>query len=365
MYRSASPAGNSSGYIYRRRVPNEKMLISNADEDEQDVYQGLSYIMTPNTYSVPNLSTLQHLNNHIWSLVAMHAYKNNRPSHHINVIGQGSYGVAVKLPMNLEVSRMLVSMLRSMHNVRYSDFPSDAKAIVLKFEVLNGTKYEFFNRVLRESQIHQYLFEACAPSPCNINKMTAKWCGKTVVPAFYFSGLLAPSATHVTCMGVAPGESVSSFRRSHKGLLPLAAFRAIEKAVSVMYHLGVIHGDLHDANIFITKAPPYKATIIDFGLAMRIPPHKKHFVAKKLGEGNVDGAWYDPEMGLQHNANRIMANRLYTAYNPDGKMMRLLYQAVTRNVKLYCKPKPTKKKRKILKNSARSFGTSSKKRKNL
>lgn len=327
--------GNDSGIPYRRKVPGGGKGVPSRPHSYSRTHiygssvnypdSKVSYSGVSKNINYPQLAYIR--------ILARFGYPQEKAMT-AQVVGRGLFGTVIRLPLTNETNSVLWRLYTHVTNRRQrKHFPipdvGSVDAIVLKFQTY-GDEFDntedFLHQMTREASIHQHLSSACKPSPTNNGK--TQWCGSDIVPNFYFSGMVPKYGTYVTCMGVAEGEPLRKFRAAHMGVIPTDAFQAVVQAVKIMFLLGVIHGDMHENNVFITKRPPYKVTIIDFGYAIRIPASKKAFVVRKLKENNLNGLWYDPDMGLQRNSNRTMHSRGFTVYHADGKVLRFL-QSVT------------------------------------
>jgi serine/threonine protein kinase len=116
----------------------------------------------------------------------------------------------------------------------------------------------------------------------------------------------------------------------------LKMYTQIELIICTLWLSGFTHGDLHLDNLLVTKDKSnvtYK--LIDFGFAMKIPEPFVKLVAegitKMIKERSVQSfadLWTKDSVGgvrLVNYSNRVLKGRGFEWYNPDYKMLQLLY----------------------------------------
>jgi Phosphotransferase enzyme family len=92
-------------------------------------------------------------------------------------------------------------------------------------------------------------------------------CIKEYAPKHFFS--IIDGADTITVMSYAPGIPLKKTRATPR------LYLAVERAVLAMWAAGLVHSDLHDANILVKENAPGRyptVTIIDFGLAFPMSP---------------------------------------------------------------------------------------------
>ncbi|GAQ92461.1 Protein kinase-like protein containing BRO family, N-terminal domain [Klebsormidium nitens] len=153
----------------------------------------------------------------------------------------------------------------------------------------------------------------------------AKVRGSEVVPPIFYAGLLdggEKGMVFITVMGEAPGVVLREFLTRRSNRLTGFEYALIERAILTLWLLGVVHADLHEANIFIDEKSE-KVTIIDFGYALILPKARATQVRTALDQGaNMNTLWNDKKTGLRMNVNAIQAGRRYDWYNPEAKAAR-------------------------------------------
>jgi serine/threonine protein kinase len=178
-------------------------------------------------------------------------------------------------------------MYRSMDNRdKTPSFPRQTpRVVIFKVERCNYKKTSwpgFLQKKLYEAHIHRYL---------STHSKTAH-----IVPPYYFSGTL--DNHFVTCMGAVEGRSLTGVFRDfgYTDLEPI--YNALEKTVKDLWASGVVHGDLHGKNIIVDKRNGrWTVTLLDFGLAMFIPPKIHEAVLGMIEKGNVQNVWETTGLG--------------------------------------------------------------------
>ena len=231
-------------------------------------------------------------------------------------IGKGSNGSIYKV--DTTDPSFLGDMYRSMDNRDKTPlFPHQTpRVVIFKVERCNYKKKnwpEFLQKKLYEAHIHRYL--------CTHSK-TAH-----IVPPYYFSGTL--DNHFVTCMGAVEGRSLTGVFRDfgYTDLEPI--YNALEKAVKDLWASGVVHGDLHGKNIIVGKKNGrWTVTLLDFGLAMFIPPKIHEAVLGMIEQGNVQNVW--ETTGLGKFARSQMAKGGYPFFYENSSSLQFFKRATAR-----------------------------------
>ncbi|AGE49286.1 PBCV-specific basic adaptor domain-containing protein [Acanthocystis turfacea Chlorella virus Br0604L] len=224
----------------------------------------------------------------------------------------------------------------------FNDFPDVGSKVVVKVvtQQKQYTDDEFFAEVSRENVVHKEL----SVGHCyKIPDATRARCISEFVPKFYLSFVLGGPKKHscVTVMAPAGNMSLKDYlqdlKKAHaSGEKVLELYTQIELILCTLWLSGFTHGDLHLDNLLVTKDKSnvtYK--LIDFGFAMKIPEPFVKLVAegitKMIKERSVQSfadLWTKDSVDgvrLLNYSNRILKGRGFEWYNPDYKMLQLLY----------------------------------------
>lgn len=224
----------------------------------------------------------------------------------------------------------------------FNEIPDVGSKVVVKVvtQQKQYTDDEFFAEVSRENVVHKEL----SVGHCyKIPDATRARCISEFVPKFYLSFVLGGPKKHscVTVMAPAGNMSLKDYlqdlKKAHaSGEKVLELYTQIELILSTLWLSGFTHGDLHLDNLLVTKGKSnvtYK--LIDFGFAMKIPEPFVKLVAegitKMIKERSVQSfadLWSKDSVGgvrLVNYSNRVLKGRGFEWYNPDYKMLQLLY----------------------------------------
>lgn len=184
---------------------------------------------------------------------------------------------------------------------------------------------------IHEAQVHAYLNRptSCVNMPCT----TQKVCSAPYVPRFYMGGIDVEHGVFVLVMGIVAGVSpLASLIDQRK--ITAQMYVDVEKALITLWLLGVVHGDMHRENILV-RASDSRPFIIDFGLAVVLPrslrPLLRHSVTNALTSSSTsvaNAAWYKRNMLGTYVNSVVFHKRKFKWYNPDGKLLRLLWNSV-------------------------------------
>ncbi|AGE60211.1 PBCV-specific basic adaptor domain-containing protein [Acanthocystis turfacea Chlorella virus WI0606] len=224
----------------------------------------------------------------------------------------------------------------------FDEFPDVGSKVIVKV-VTQQKQYsddEFFAEVSRENVVHKEL----STGHCyKIPDATRARCISEFVPKFYLSFALGGPKKHSCVTIMAPAGTVTlkdyiqDLKKAHaSGEKVLELYTCIELIVCTLWLSGFAHGDLHLDNLLVTKDKnnvSYK--LIDFGFAMKVPEPFVKLVAegitKMIKEKSVQSfadLWTKDSVGgvrLVNYSNRILKGRGFEWYNPDYKMLQLLY----------------------------------------
>ena len=229
--------------------------------------------------------------------------------------------------------------------------PRQGTAIVVKIATRapSADKLGFIeDNVIEAARHHDLAHAKCVPM-----RGMHDLCVSDVVPRLYFAGLVEKpgrGGLYVTVMGVAPGVTVRALgnggrdardtRTRHEPAVDMVdVYLKLERAACAMWAHGVVHGDLHLKNAMYDPATQ-RLTIIDFGLSSVLPDDVVAKVRGAIARGvrtgvrslgevwREAGADFPIGVGLQRHVNKVMSQRSYTWYNPDGYAIMQLYSSL-------------------------------------
>lgn len=201
--------------------------------------------------------------------------------------------------------------------------PARGSSFIVKVARVRGHQ---LRDAVHAARVHAQLGSACARMGCASRKV----CGSTFVPALHVAGADRAAGVFVTAMAPVDGASLQSVfdRRG----ITAEVYAAAEKSVSSMWLLGVAHADMHMGNVLIDGAG--KAWIVDFGFAVALPADLRRTLLREINRAPAltgslaNTVWYSKNM-LHTYVNSVMARRRPARRNPDGKLLRALWNAMS------------------------------------
>lgn len=215
------------------------------------------------------------------------------------LLGEGVYGAAFVVKeyddikaLYARVTHKIGSMPRRTSNLEF--------VVKLSVDAFNDGEKAFVANSIRESAAH----------------LAAHRGAPDVVPAFYFGGMVR--GVYVNVSHRAPGVTLHSYLSSHAQHMPSSLYTAIKRAILKLWSLGIVHGDMHGANILVDPHTK-RVSIIDFGLALKLPTSIRTAIAPFLRAGDAQGAWRIMEPFV----DALTAQRHPEASwsNPNGKAL--------------------------------------------
>jgi hypothetical protein len=235
-------------------------------------------------------------------------------------IGEGMFGHVYQVQATPLLPKVLRALREEFIDVVEGHDPPSSGEIIVKIEHYDASfnsEMIFRRRTMLESVMHAYVAEK----------------SKLITVPLYFSGTLAKAGVRVTVMGPAAGTTVGT--RLDRGPLSFPEFEAVEQSLRSLALLGVVHADLHPENVFLARLPSgaYRATIIDFGFAFKMPLRIALAVAASLKRtgGDLSAAW--DNTGLQTFVDaKILANG-FAGYHANIQLLRYLQSHIGSNKK--------------------------------
>ena len=179
--------------------------------------------------------------------------------------------------------------------------PSHRASIILKVGIPdNGEAWPaFLKRSVRENAAH-VVVQRAAPQ---------------YVPALYIAGSMGRA--YVAAMEDIPGETLASYIATHGGITR-NIYDQLRRAVIESLSAGIVHGDLHDANVMVL--PDGTIRILDFGFAVQLSPQQRAAVAQ-LVRTDTNAAWN----AIEGYVDAVQAQRIrgLAWYNPEVKALRV------------------------------------------
>lgn len=250
-------------------------------------------------------------------------------------LGSGAYGVAYLVNNPKEARRGLDTLRRTLSSKVTGTAPAASKGVVVKVVVMkpgggnaNAAWNAFVKENVHEAQVHAHLSrkDTCVRVKCS----GVKVCPSSFVPKLHLAGADVRHGVFVSVMSMVSGMPLSQYGKTY----PITAdlYVKAEKAIVSLWLLGIAHCDLHMGNVFVSKTPRsgFKVSLIDFGFAVILPPDRRQAVQKAINSNPAlaaslaNAAWYAKNM-IGEYTNKIMAARNFAFYNPDGKLLRLLW----------------------------------------
>lgn len=247
-------------------------------------------------------------------------------------LGAGAYGAVFLVRLDTAARAALDALAARTGRVRGEKTPTAGEVVVKVALKPDGSWADFVRDNMHESQVHARLAERrCVRVACAGGAATSSVCAADVVPELYFAGPDDAAGAFVTVMGRVSGETLDAHLQRRGGRVSAETYVAVEKAVCTLWLLGIAHGDLHAQNLMIDGD---RVTIIDFGFGVVLPPDQMARVQRLLdtapdaSRSLANAVWY-VQGALQDYVNTVMRSRAdYTWYNPDGKLLRVLYNKV-------------------------------------
>ncbi len=251
----------------------------------------------------------------------------------IEMMGQGSYGDVYLVNDARAATRGIDELRRRLSSKVAGTAPAQGKGVVVKVSVPrpNMPWRAFLQMCLHEAKVHAHLSrkDTCARVACS----GVKVCASQFTPKLHLAGADAERGVFVSVMSLARGMPLGMYMKQHP--LTAEAYVQVEKSVASMWLLGIVHGDLHHNNVFLsrTKSGAFSSWLIDFGMAVVLPADKRAAVQKVINNNPAmtgslaNAAWYAKNM-IGEYANQIMGQRDFPLYNADGKMLRVLWNKV-------------------------------------
>lgn len=277
-------------------------------------------------------------------------------------IGAGVYGSVYSVDMRdnggLEsVARALMALRRRMAAGKALLVPREWKRVlkaaspVVAIKVVRASPFEFVSKFiesnLREASIQHYVNRSCAMLG------NERVCGSDITPPIIMAGYLknAKGSYFVTVMGFAHGSTLSEYGQS--GRFTVADLESLERAMAVLWAIGVMHNDLHESNVIVSprgNGRGLKVQIIDFGFASYVPhefayydgqtPAAKTFLARNTIRKEVAAkglrALYSlwSSLGIRAYADTVQRQRGQDRYNPNMWLLNRASRRVSRGVSL-------------------------------
>ncbi|AGE50285.1 PBCV-specific basic adaptor domain-containing protein [Acanthocystis turfacea Chlorella virus Canal-1] len=258
------------------------------------------------------------------------------------LVGSGVNGKVYLVTVTPELKNALKDGLNKGGAKVFDEFPEVGSKAIVKVvsQKKEETDDDFFAEVSRENVVHKEL----ASNHCyKIPGAVRARCISQFVPKFYMSFALGSPKKHscVTVMAPAGNMTLKDYLQDLKkvhasGEKILELYTCVELIVCSLWLSGFAHGDLHLDNLLITKGKgnvTYK--LIDFGFAMKVPePFVKlaaEGMTKMIKERSIKSfadLWTKDSVGgvrLVNYSNRVIKGRGYEWYNPDYKILQLLY----------------------------------------
>jgi hypothetical protein len=280
---------------------------------------------------------------------------------HNYFIGEGAFGAVFSVTNTGEAARGIKDIMQKASYVVNEKPPPAGRLVLIKLALEPGQSTEgmtpdiFAKDSVKESSWHRFLDNA----PCiRVRGVGASTCPSSVVPDFYWSGMVRDDRTrtrcYVTLMSFAPGATVSrhidgeykrnkNYRRFQtkqpRGPLTASMYLAIERAVTLMWLNGVVHSDFHKGNQ-IYDDNTGKVTVIDFGQAVGLHPELTQKLRDMVGVAILRGVNSLGEMwesssksavgvGIQEYVDGVRYTRGGDWYNPDGHSLKMLYNRLS------------------------------------
>ena len=220
----------------------------------------------------------------------------------IRRMGGGAYASVYRIAPTPHAFQALEKLRATVSNtITGPAAPSPSRSIILKVGIPdNGEAWSaFLKRSVRENAAH-VVVQRAAPQ---------------TVPALYIAGSMGRA--YVAAMEDIPGETLASYIATHGGITR-NIYDQLRRAVIASLSAGIVHGDLHDANVMVL--PDGTIRILDFGFAVQLSPQQRAAVAQ-LVRTDTNAAWN--AIGSYVNAVQAQRIRGLAWYNPEVKALRV------------------------------------------
>ena len=248
-------------------------------------------------------------------------------------LNQGAYGAAFKIQLTPYAYAIMSRLYRKLNNVVSRKFPPIGSWVVVK---LAKNSYDdwgaFFDENLREAIVSKYLSNSCQDVACFGRKI----CGSNIIAPFYFAGSDSRVGdAWITIMGLGPNRQLDVYVKKRQ--VNARLFLLVERAVVLMWSLGIIHCDLHTGNVLVDHVNK-KVRIVDWGQSTILPDDLRRYIIQKVDSGFLanhlaSDLWTEQGTGapypiLQY-ANSIVNQRRFPWYNSDFKLVQLLWDSLS------------------------------------
>ena len=254
-------------------------------------------------------------------------------------IQSGQYGSVFSVACGAKSMPAVKALLGAMTHVTRGERGVPSGRFVIKVTQHKpdyATWPEFVDTNLHEASVHSFLSKrtTCAPVRCS----QAKVCSAAVVPEFILAGAIRKAGLFVTFMEHMEGVSLKRYINTHG--VSAMRYAIIEKAVATLWMVGVSHSDLHMDNAMILKDG--RVVILDFGMAVLLPAALRNRVVRELGNmpalrnSLANTVWYAKNTiqnytnAIQNKRTEWYPNNQERYYNPEGKLLRALWNRVAR-----------------------------------
>jgi len=218
----------------------------------------------------------------------------------IRRMGGGAYASVYRISPTPRAFQALEKLRATVSNIITGpSAPPPSRSIILKIGTPdNGEAWPaFLKRSVRENAAH-VVVQRAAPQ---------------YVPALYVAGSMGRA--YVAAMEDIPGETLASYIATHGGITR-NIYDQLRRAVIESLSAGIVHADLHDANVMVL--PDGTIRILDFGFAVQLSPQQRAAVAQ-LVRTDTNAAWN----AIGSYVNAVQAQRGLAWYNPEVKALRV------------------------------------------
>lgn len=241
-------------------------------------------------------------------------------------LGQGAYGKVFLVDAGPALSALAGTFLSPVYG--YRPLPASGQ-VALKVALPRSHEPwdAFIDLSAHEAHVHGQLSgdRPWVGSGCTRAMRTSEF-----VPQMYVAGVPPGARMYMTLMQAVGPDPVPLLSVHVSPQL----YVEVERAVVAMWLSGIAHADLHMENILVTRDG--RPWIIDFGWAVMLDGARTSSLRQKLGDALVDprlrtlanAIWYGTDVGRY--VETVIAKRfpLHGWYNPDGKLLRSLYNRV-------------------------------------
>lgn len=242
---------------------------------------------------------------------------------------EGKYGNLYKLNINPAGIKQKLDALRHTlkHHVGTDRVPvSGTFAVKIALQPSDQDWTAWVRDNVYEAQAHKQLATRCTRLSCAARPAC------TPSPKLYFAGVDVAARVFVTVMELVNGVTLYEYLRGKRTLTP-STYLNIEKAIVSMWLNGIVHGDLHDDNIMVSRNGS-RVWVIDFGFAVVLPDNRLQALKRVMDDvPNVSNSlansvWY-AKNALQGYVNSVLHHkRRLDWYNADGKLLKGMYLKV-------------------------------------